>query len=192
MAQPRPPAVWRRARLEKNYPNLTNSKWKLKSPDTINYQCIAWAACDTTRRWWPIGEPPITYWPPNVPAEETVECFIQAFATLGYKPCTTASFEFGFQKVAIFVDEEETPTHMARQHFLGRGWLSKVGDWEDILHPELKNVEGSTSPLPAKGYGQVRTILKRNWLAAARFGLFRGWLAAFRFWLFRANFSDFN
>lgn len=179
------PAAWLRARLERDYPNLISSNWKIKSPETIDYQCIAWAACDTSRRWWPVGAPPVTYWPPSVAAEETVECFIQAFATLGYRPCDTASFELGFQKVALYVDEEEIPTHMARQHFLGRGWLSKIGDWEDIVHPELKNLEGKTAPPPAQGYGRVHTILKRSWLKAIRFGLFRGWWAALGFWLLR-------
>src|SRR5713226_420960 len=89
VAQSRFPAPWVRAKIEQDYPNLSKSKWKPKSPRTKDYQCIAWAACDTARRWWPIGTPPITYWPPTVPAEETVECFIQAFATLGYLPCET-------------------------------------------------------------------------------------------------------
>jgi len=183
-------SAYRRTKIERDYPNLIKSNWSLKSPETTDYQCIAWAACDTTRRWWPVGEPPIAYWPLNVPKEETVECFVQAFGTLRYKPCETASFEFGFQKVAIYVDEEDTPTHMARQHFCGRGWLSKLGDWEDIVHPELKNVEGKTVPLPANGYGRVHTVLKRNWLTAARFGLFCGWWWAFRFWVHRIRHSS--
>jgi hypothetical protein len=174
-----------RTRIERDYPNLKNSNWKIQSPGTIDYQCIAWAACDTKRRWWPVGDPPVTYWPPNVPAEETVESFVQAFATIGYAPCSSGEFEFGFQKVALYVGDDGVPTHMARQHFVGRGWLSKIGDWEDIVHSELKNLEGRTEPDPRQGYGRVETYLKRSWFAAARFGLFQGWWAAFQFWLYR-------
>lgn len=127
----------------------------------------------------------IAYWPPSVPKDETVECFVQAFATLGYKPCKEPTFEFGFQKVAIYAGEDGIPTHMARQHFLGTGWLSKLGDLEDIVHPELRSVQGRTEPLPAEGYGAVVQILKRTWWFAARHGLFRGWWAAFKFLLYR-------
>jgi len=192
VAQAPIPPAWLRKRIETNYPNLINTNWKLKSPGTINYQCIAWAACDTSRRWWPIGDPPVTYWPPNVPAEETVACFVQAFATLGYSPCTMATFEFGFQRVALYVDEYDVPTHVARQHFWGRGWLSKMGDWEDILHPELDNVEGRTTPLPARGYGRVHTIMRRSWVSAAKFGLFRGWWSALCFRMYRIRHPNFD
>jgi hypothetical protein len=114
-----------------------------------------------------------------------VESFVQAFATIGYGPCLGGEFEFGFQKVALYVDDDGVPTHMARQHFVGRGWLSKIGDWEDIVHSELKNLEGRTEPEPRQGYGRVGKYLKRSWFAAARFGLFQGWFAAFQFWLYR-------
>ncbi len=180
------PALWTRAKRENDFPNLRNLDWSINSPQSIAYQCIAWAACDTTRRWWPVGQPPlgaIAYWPPSVPREETVECFIQAFATLGYEPCGKASFEFGYQKVAIYADEDGTPTHMARQHFIGRGWLSKLGDLEDIVHPNLGCLQGRTVPAPAQGYGVVVRILKRSWWNASRYGLLQGWWAALKFWL---------
>lgn len=184
MTTPRLPAAWLRNRIERDYPNLIGSGWKLRSPGTYNYQCIAWAACDTTRRWWPIGDPPVTYWPPTVPAEESVDAFIQAFATIGYQTCENDAFEFGFQKVALYVDEDGTPSHMARQRFFGHGWLSKIGDWEDIAHPELTNLEGQTGPI-SRGYGTVQTILKRSWLRAAKYGLFHGCWASCCFWFER-------
>jgi hypothetical protein len=103
---------------------------------------------------------------------------------MGYNPCDDSSFQFGFQKVAIYADEELTPTHMARQHFFGRGWLSKLGNLEDILHPELRNVEGDIAAA-STDYGIVVRILRRNWWQAARHGIFRGWWAAFKFLLYR-------
>lgn len=187
MAASRFPPAWLRARIEQDYPNLKKSKWKPKSPRTNRYQCIAWAACDTRRRWWPVGDPPVTYWPPNVPAEETVDCFIQAFATIGFKPCESDDYELGFQKVALFVDNDGIPSHMVRQHLLGIGWLSKLGDWEDIYHPRLSNLEGRTHPEPTQGYGTVQQILKRSWLSAMRNGALRGWWASLGFWLFRIS-----
>ena len=175
------PAASVRRDLESIFPNLANAYWSIKSPSNDAYQCIAWAACDTTRRWWPT---PPEYWPPNVPIEDTVECFVKAFATLGYEPCDSAAFEFGYQKVAIYADDDMTPTHMARQHFFGRGWLSKIGLAEDILHQELRDVEGDPDPT-IFSYGRVVQILKRSWWTAVRFGLFQGCWAALNFWLYR-------
>lgn len=175
------PAACVRRDLESVFPNLANAYWSIKSPFNDAYQCIAWAACDTTRRWWPV---PPDYWPPNAPIDDTVACFVKAFATLGYEPCDSAAFEFGYQKVAIYADNDMTATHMARQHFFGRGWLSKIGDLEDILHRELRDVEGDPDPT-VESYGRVVQILKRSWWTAVRFGLFRGCWAALNFWLYR-------
>ena len=151
------------------FPNLTdNDRWRIKSPFDKRYNCIAWAAGDITRRWWPtifppVGAPP-DYWP--VEREETVECFVRAFATLGYMPCESGDYEFGYQKVAIYADSDLTPTHMARQSFWG-GWLSKLGDYHDIFHPRLVDVEGDTSP-EAGQYGIVVKFIKRSWWSAIR------------------------
>lgn len=178
----RPPALVH-AELESTFPNLARSTWSVKSPFDKSYNCFAWAACDEEKRWEPIL-PPIYYWPSSVARQLTIECFIEAFATMGYEPCGDASFEFGFQKVAIYADADMTPTHMARQHFFGCGWLSKLGDLEDIFHRELIDVEGDTSPT-SQEYGRVVQVLKRSWWTAARFGLFRGWWAGFKFWIYR-------
>ncbi len=102
------------------------------------------------------------YWP--VDREETIDCFVRAFATLGYKPCETGDYELGYEKLAIYADSEGTPTHMARRSILG-GWLSKLGDFHDIVHQRLTDVEGDTSP-QAQEYGLVVKFLKRSWWTA--------------------------
>jgi len=76
---------------------------------------------------------------------------------------------------------------MARQHFLGRGWLSKPGELEDIVHAELGDVEGDMAAM-AWQYGQVTQILKRSWWAAiVNSCLFRCMWGAFTFWLYRVG-----
>lgn len=168
--------------LERRFPNLRYSGWRRKSPLNTDYNCFAWAACDDQKLWAPLLPP--YFWPSGAPRELTLECFVETFRSMGYRSCDDSSFQFGFQKVAIYADEEMTPTHMARQHFFGRGWLSKLGNLEDILHPELRNVEGDTAA-SSTDYGIVVRVLKRNWWAAARCGLFRGWWASFKFLLYR-------
>lgn len=140
------------ARLEHLFGNLRNSRYRITSPDTPFYNCIAWAAGETHRRWWPIG----AYWPDDAPNEETVESFIVAFRTLEYEPCEDGRLEKGYQKLAIYVDATGTPTHMARQLDSG-AWTSKCGSLEDIEHETL-NAVGGHGP---DDYGQVVKYLKR-------------------------------
>ena len=154
-----------RAELEAIFPNLAKADWAPKSPFDATYQCIAWAACETHRKWWPIDNPPECHWPPGIPLDDTIECFVSAFATLGYKRCGTASFEFGYQKVAIYANDLMIVRHMARQHLFGKGWLSKIGDYEDIFHRELSDIETDSSPM-SFGYGKVKQVLKRPWWRA--------------------------
>lgn len=172
----------------RDFPNLANADWCVKSPLDDSYQCIAWAECRTDRISWPSHHGAV--WPQGLPLadppqEAPVDYFVQRFSLLGYRTCgLNDQFEFGYQKVAIYANDMGV-THMARQHFFGRGWLSKAGDWEDILHRELSDVEGDMSPL-ARKYGRVQLILKRNWWSAlVRLSLFRCLWNAFRFLVYR-------
>ena len=123
----------------------------LTSPETPSYNCIAWAAGDCHRFWWP-STPPFTYWPPGVPRKEELDCFVVAFSTLGYQVCSDGTFERGFEKVAIFADVNGKPTHAARQVSKG-DWTSKLGRAEDIRHT-VYGLEGAE-------YGDVVTYMKR-------------------------------
>lgn len=174
--------------FEATFPSLQNTRWLIKSPWNDIYQCIAWAACRTDIRWWPVDGNVQFYWPPGVDFNDDVDYFIQAFATIGYTPCTSRDFEFGYQKVAIYAFSDRRVKHMARQHFFGRGWLSKCGSLEDILHSDLQCLEGDPAPLlaPWRSYGRVEQILKRSWWSAiVNLCIFRCLTHAFKFWLYR-------
>jgi hypothetical protein len=161
--------------IENDFPNLRQSKWYLTSPPTFDYRCIAWAACESHRNWWPMDfprdlYPPEVYWPPHLPVgDDSVPNFVNAFVDeKGYRPCgRNTAFEIGYQKVAIYAKYENgslATKHMARQHFLGLGWLSKLGPNEDILHRKPRDVEGDL-------YGNVEQVLKRDWITAVSKGL---------------------
>lgn len=123
----------------------------ITSPATAEYNCIAWAAEDTSACWWP--DPSYIYfWPPNLPREETVETFMRAYETLGYIYCDSADYEDGFEKIAIFIHSDGKPKHAAKQLTSG-SWTSKLGQAEDIEHA-LDGVAGSI-------YGRVAAIMKR-------------------------------
>jgi len=124
-------------------PGLNDSTCRITSPDTPIYNCIAWAAKNNSRWWWPdpLG---IGYWP-LAERTATVDCFVKLFESLGYSICLNASREEGIEKVAIFghkaPDRQATPTHAALQLSNGE-WTSKLGPFEDVVHPDLYAVDG--------------------------------------------------
>ncbi len=61
--------------IERDYPNLVSTNYHITSADTIDYNCVAWAAEDTHRWWWP-DPMKESYWPVNVPREETLLAFL--------------------------------------------------------------------------------------------------------------------
>jgi len=89
-----------RTLVERDFPNLIVYGYKLTSPDTIDYNCIAWAAEYDQAWWWPDAQNE-EYWPPDVPREETINAFRQAFQTLGYEVCEDDTLEPGFQVLLI-------------------------------------------------------------------------------------------
>ena len=145
-------------RIETVFPSLTPSNYRITSPESPDYNCIAWAAGTDDRWWWPDNQY-TAYGPEEVPREETLAAFIQAYSVDGYVPCGTSDYESGFEKIAIYADERGKPTHAARQTQTGR-WTSKLGNWEDIEHDRPDNLAG-------RSYGVATVIMKRQNLMSA-------------------------
>lgn len=138
---------------EELFPRLAAGGYDLTSPSTDMYNCIAWAAGEVDRWWWPdpMG---VDFWPEGAPREETLPAFLDAFAILGFERTTSADPEQNVCKVAIYA-LEGLPTHAARQLPLPNGrWTSKLGRAEDIEH----NLEGLVGDI----YGEVVAILARR------------------------------
>ena len=136
--------------LESVLPGLVGSDYRITSPADDGYNCIAWAALEADRWWWPdaLGA---GYWPPGVPRVETPEAFAAAHATIGFVATPDDSLEPGVEKVTIYVRAGRS-THAARQLPSGR-WTSKLGRSEDIEHA-LRTLEGDV-------YGTVAFFLQR-------------------------------
>jgi len=77
----------------------------------------------------------------------------EAFQTLGYEPCGDADLEPDVEKVAVYADDNGSPTHAARQLVTG-AWTSKLGREEDLEHQKLAGVEGEE-------YGHVVQVMRR-------------------------------
>jgi hypothetical protein len=140
--------------LARAFPRLTRTNSRPTSPKNAEYNCIAWAADDMSRPWWP-DKNGIGYWPIGVPREATLEAFVAAYETIGYVPCDNGDLEETVEKIAIYADADGCPTHAARQLKTGK-WTSKLGSSAtiDIEHDSPHDIAGNV-------YGQVVTFLKR-------------------------------
>ena len=136
--------------LETLFPKIAGTNYKITSPSTIDYNCIAWAVEDVLKWWWPFKP---YFWPQGVKSEETIEAFIAAFESVGYEICQGGELEPAFQQIALYVDATETPTHAARQLQDGR-WTSKIGQLEDIEHDTADDLVGHR-------YGRVANYLRK-------------------------------
>lgn len=139
--------------IEHHFPGLIDGGYSITSPETTEYNCIAWATGDAEAWWWPDSQDTY-YWPPSLPRSETVASFEMAFGMLGYFRCDHAGYEPGFEKIALYLDANGKPTHAARQ--LGSGkWTSKLGSLEDIEHSTLQSLE-------VPHYGRAVLFYKRS------------------------------
>ena len=128
--------------------------YRVTSPATPNYNCIAWAAEDDSQ-WWEPDPWGNYYWPEGIPRICTIDALVKVFLKLGYELCADLEKEDGFKKVALYADDFDNYTHAARQ--LENGfWTSKIGRSEDIEH------EPKTLDLLVPEYGNVRFIMKKK------------------------------
>lgn len=140
-----------KAHVLKLFPSIDTESLEITSPRTDTYNCIAYAAGDQSKWWWPdpIG---IAYWPKGVVRTENLIAFQMAFESLGYALTADEEFNPEYERIAIF-HKNGKPTHAARQideiH-----WTSKLGRNFDIFH-DLRGVEGET-------YGEVSLIMERK------------------------------
>jgi hypothetical protein len=84
--------------FDQAFPHLGSEGYRETSARTENYNCIAWAAGDTTQWWWP-DQFNQYYWPNEAPRAETLQAFIEAYELLGYTPCETSTYEHGYERL---------------------------------------------------------------------------------------------
>jgi hypothetical protein len=136
--------------LETLFSALGGSGYVITSPADDRYNCIAWAAHDNERWWWPDED---SYWPDGAPREETIAAFVAVYGELGFVSCDDPLLEAGYEKVAIYAAPDGMPTHAARQLPSGL-WTSKLGQLQDIQH-QLEDLAGPV-------YGSCARFLKRE------------------------------
>jgi hypothetical protein len=114
------------------FPKLMKKDHTVTSDQDARYNCIAYAADITDKKFWPNWDPDYT-WPKDIPRAVTIEAFIAFYGQYGYSGPSDAGFDATKDKVAIFVDKRGTPTHAAKQIGPNK-WASKLGNSYDIEH----------------------------------------------------------
>lgn len=137
--------------LERAFPRLRETTYEITSSADPSYNCIAWAAGENARWWWPAGQ---AYWPLGVSLRPTLDAFVEAFGHQGYERCKDASLEDGWEKVVIYAREDRCPTHAVRQLPDGT-WTSKLGKDVDISHDSLDGLRGDH-------YGDPAIVMRRR------------------------------
>ena len=131
------------------FPRLTDENHEITSPETIKYNCVAWAV-HNTNRWWQPG----LHWPIEASREDHgIGNLVSAFKSLGYEECDDGTLEHGLEKIALY-GTSLLYTHVARQLTDGK-WTSKLGQLVDIVHTTVEAVAGSD-------YGEVIQFMKRR------------------------------
>lgn len=137
-----------------HFPELKGGNgYEVKSPATIEYNCLSWALGINWTRYDPEPECAGYYWFPGIDREWSLKAISQTLEKHGYGICDSSDLEDGFEKVAIYIDASDTPAHFARQLPTGK-WTSKIGDLNDIEHDTLEC-------LATPDYGKPQLVMKR-------------------------------
>jgi len=104
--------------LLREFPRLQEAGFRVSSGPDPGYNCLPWAAGDTSKWGWPDED---GYWPVEAPREATLEAFVAAYATRGYVPCEHGELEDGYDKLAIYANQQG-PQHAARQLLLQKNF----------------------------------------------------------------------
>ena len=135
----------------KQFPNSSSDPFLITSRKDNAYNCIAWAYGDISKWFWPDNDYR-SFWPKDIPHECTLDAFIRLFGKIGYEVCYDGEMEIGFEKIAIYTDSDNLPTHASRQLESGL-WTSKLGIEYDVEH-SLASMEDGV-------YGNVTVFMKR-------------------------------
>lgn len=120
-----------------------------------NYNCIAFTVDDFDNKIFPISNMDFKW--PLQSRINSIDNFVEFYKLFGYIPCgKNFSYDNKFNKIALYVDKNNFPTHAAKQYD-EKYWESKIGNYERILHT-LEGLEGSHHKY---SYGCVHMVFRK-------------------------------
>ena len=141
------------AALECLFPKLKGTDWKITSRRARRYNCFAWAAGESHRRW-DCGKG--SFWPKDVPRRHGIAYLIAAYMAVGFRVCSKRDGRTPdpqYEKIVVYRRGDEGE-HAAKLLDSGR-WSSKIGDLEDLEHWTPESLSG-------RCYGQPFRYMKRK------------------------------
>jgi hypothetical protein len=136
--------------IERQCPRLTAEGYEVTSPQSIGYNCVAWALGEDDRWWEPVRG---YFWPLDLPQDDALDTYIRIFELAGYVRCESVVLETGYERVAVYVDDAGAFAHVAKQRDNGR-WTSKISYFEDIDHPAAESLLGAA-------FTRIAAVLRR-------------------------------
>ena len=119
------------------FPRLLSEGFEIVGEPTDQYNCIAYAAGDTTKPWIHYTD---HYWPEYASRSGNIQSLVEVFAGLGFKECDDSSVEDNYEKVALY-EQQDKWEHAAIQTPNGR-WRSKMGQEVVIEHRSPESLSG--------------------------------------------------
>ena len=137
---------------QEHFPALRPGAYTVTSRADNDYNCIAWAAGDSSRCW--DDEDEDLYWPTKATIRDgTLASLIEAFSTLEFELCESGELEPSYERIAIY-GVGVTWCHVAKQLSNGH-WSSKCGKLDDLSHNSVGDVY-------CDAYGIVRHYMRRR------------------------------
>lgn len=131
-----------------HWPNLKLSEnFIFTSKKRKGHNCVGWALDDEVKDLDMLVFKNIYNLNPDS-LDHTVKGYAKIFSERhGYLKCENDSVEEGYEKIALYGDEDNDFKHVARQLDNGN-WVSKMGTLEDIEHFDLTSLIGDEYGLP--------------------------------------------
>ncbi len=132
------------------FPNSYIEPFSITSPETPQYNCVAWAL-DDSEHWWEADED--YQWLNNIDFDNTLSTMQAFFKHFDYEPIDKPNMRNGIEKIALFSNDGINCSHVAKQ-LLSKKWTSKLGVSHDVIHTLMAMENGI--------YGDVVMILQKK------------------------------
>jgi hypothetical protein len=151
MGAPPQSALTAEQKLEREFPGLVGTAFRIVSPKDKRYNCHAYAVRDVDR-WHDHNRVSPLQWPHGVSTAGDIESYKARYHHYGFDE-SDGVYDAGFEQVAVFGAKDDSVLHSARQVDANR-WVSKLGKGQDIEH-DLHALQG-------KLYGEVLFYMKKR------------------------------
>lgn len=134
--------------IEKWFPKMVGKNFNFYEPDNkFDFNCLSFSLDMDTWIWTNEN------WPKDIPNNLGILSFKLLFEQKGYRNCDNSNYEDGYEKIAIYSKDGNTPSHVSKQ--TSGIWKSKTGKY--IIEHELEWLSGNSSDT----YGDVVIIMKK-------------------------------